>query len=35
MQKTITFLMFVGKQCGKAEEAIRFYTSLFKNSTVQ
>ena len=29
MQKTTTFLMFVGKQCGKAEEAIKFYTSLF------
>lgn len=24
--------MFVGEQCGKAEEAIRLYTSLFKNS---
>jgi predicted 3-demethylubiquinone-9 3-methyltransferase (glyoxalase superfamily) len=35
MQKTITFLMFVGDQCGKAEEAIRFYTSLFKNSQVK
>lgn len=32
MQKTTTFLMFVGEQCGKAEEAIRLYTSLFKNS---
>jgi len=35
MQKTTTFLMFVGEQCGKAEEAIRFYTSLFKNSQVK
>jgi predicted 3-demethylubiquinone-9 3-methyltransferase (glyoxalase superfamily) len=35
MQKTATFLMFVGKQCGKAEEAIRFYTSLFKNSEIK
>ena len=35
MQKTITFLMFVGDQCGKAEEAIKFYTSLFENSEVK
>ena len=35
MQKTITFLMFVGEQFGKAEEAIKFYTSLFKNSKVK
>ena len=35
MQKTTTFLMFVGDQCGKAEEAIRLYTSLFKNSKVE
>ena len=35
MQKTITFLMFVGDQCGKAEEAINFYTSLFENSEVK
>jgi predicted 3-demethylubiquinone-9 3-methyltransferase (glyoxalase superfamily) len=35
MQKTATFLMFVGEQCGKAEEAIRFYTSLFKNSEIK
>ncbi|MEO5592697.1 MAG: VOC family protein [Chitinophagaceae bacterium] len=35
MQKTITFLMFGGDQCGKAEEAIMFYTSLFKNSEVK
>ena len=25
-------LMFIGKQCGKAEEAIKFYTSVFNNS---
>jgi predicted 3-demethylubiquinone-9 3-methyltransferase (glyoxalase superfamily) len=35
MQKTTTFLMFVGNQSGKAEEAINFYTSLFKNSSVR
>ncbi len=35
MQKTSTFLMFVGEQCGKAEEAINFYVSLFKNSQVK
>lgn len=35
MQKTTTFLMFVGDQCGKAEEAIKFYISLFKNSEVK
>ena len=34
MQKTITFLTFVGKQYGKAEEAIKLYTSLFKNSRI-
>lgn len=28
------FLMFVGKQHGRAEEASRFYTSVFKNSDV-
>lgn len=27
--------MFVGEQCGKAKEAIEFYTSLFKNSAIQ
>jgi len=33
--QTITpFLMFVGKQHGRAEEALRFYTSIFKNSDV-
>jgi predicted 3-demethylubiquinone-9 3-methyltransferase (glyoxalase superfamily) len=35
MQKTTTFFMFVGEQCGKAEEAIRFYTSLFNNSDIK
>ena len=35
MQKTTTFLMFVGEQCGKAEEAMRLYTSLFKNSEIK
>jgi predicted 3-demethylubiquinone-9 3-methyltransferase (glyoxalase superfamily) len=35
MQKTIIFLMFVGDQCGKAEEAVKFYTSLFENSEVK
>jgi hypothetical protein len=32
MQKTVTVLMFVGDQCGKAEEAMNFYTSLLKHS---
>ena len=35
MQKTTTFIMFVGEQCGKAEEAMRFYTTLFKNSVIK
>src|SRR6218665_1721200 len=35
MQKTTTFLMFVGEQFGNAEEAINFYISLFKDSGVQ
>jgi predicted 3-demethylubiquinone-9 3-methyltransferase (glyoxalase superfamily) len=35
MQKTITFLMFVGDKCGKAEEAINFYISLFPNSEIK
>jgi predicted 3-demethylubiquinone-9 3-methyltransferase (glyoxalase superfamily) len=34
MQKTTTFLMFRGPQCGKAEEAIRLYTSLFSDSGI-
>jgi predicted 3-demethylubiquinone-9 3-methyltransferase (glyoxalase superfamily) len=29
-----TSLMFVGDQAGKAEEAIKFYTSLFENSKI-
>ena len=32
--KTTTFLTFVGSQCGKAEEAIDFYTSIFPNSEI-
>jgi predicted 3-demethylubiquinone-9 3-methyltransferase (glyoxalase superfamily) len=35
MQKITTFLMFVGEQAGKAEEAILFYTSLFRDSSIQ
>jgi predicted 3-demethylubiquinone-9 3-methyltransferase (glyoxalase superfamily) len=35
MQKATTFLMFVGEQCGKAEEALRLYTSLFRNSEIR
>ncbi len=33
-QKITPTLMFVGDQCGKAEEAINFYTSIFKNSKI-
>jgi predicted 3-demethylubiquinone-9 3-methyltransferase (glyoxalase superfamily) len=33
-RKIIPTLMFVGKQCGKAEDAIRFYASVFHNSNV-
>ncbi len=29
------FLMFVGKQCGRAEEAINFYRSIFDSSSVE
>ena len=32
--KIVPFLMYCGKQCGKAEEAIKFYVSLFKDSTI-
>ena len=32
---TTTFLTFVGEQCGKAEEAINFYTSIFPNSEIK
>jgi predicted 3-demethylubiquinone-9 3-methyltransferase (glyoxalase superfamily) len=35
MQKTTTFLMFVGDKAGKAEEAITFYTSLFEDSRIE
>ena len=34
MQKLTTFFMFVGEQHGKAEEAVRFYISLFPNSEI-
>jgi predicted 3-demethylubiquinone-9 3-methyltransferase (glyoxalase superfamily) len=33
--KTTTFLTFVGDQCGKAEEAINFYTTIFPNSEIK
>ena len=33
--KTTTFLTFVGKQCGEAEKAINFYTSIFPNSEIK
>jgi predicted 3-demethylubiquinone-9 3-methyltransferase (glyoxalase superfamily) len=33
-QKIAPFLMFVGEQHGKAQEAINFYTSLYKNSSI-
>ena len=33
--KTTTFLTFVGEQCGKAEEAIKLYTSIFPNSEIK
>lgn len=35
VQKITPFLMFVGEQHGKAEEAMRFYTSLFPNSAIE
>lgn len=31
-QRITPVLMFVGRVCGKAEEAVNFYTSVFKNS---
>lgn len=34
-QKITPFLTFVGKQHGKAEEAMKLYVSLFKNSSIQ
>src|SRR3990167_1698214 len=33
-QKITPTLMFVGNVCGKAEEAMKFYTSVFHNSRV-
>lgn len=35
MQKTTTFLMFVGDKAGMAEEAMRFYASLLKDSEIK
>jgi len=32
---TSTFLTFVGKQCGKAKEAVEFYTSIIPNSAIK
>jgi predicted 3-demethylubiquinone-9 3-methyltransferase (glyoxalase superfamily) len=34
MKDITTFLMFVGSQHGNAEEAVRFYTSLFDDSRI-
>jgi predicted 3-demethylubiquinone-9 3-methyltransferase (glyoxalase superfamily) len=34
-QKIIPTMMFVGDVCGKAEDAISFYTSIFKNSKIR
>jgi predicted 3-demethylubiquinone-9 3-methyltransferase (glyoxalase superfamily) len=34
MKSVTTFLMFAGEQHGKAEEAMRFYTSLFDRSQI-
>ncbi|MBI2106282.1 VOC family protein [Candidatus Woesearchaeota archaeon] len=33
-QKISPFLLFAGDVCGKAEEAMKFYTSIFKNSKI-
>jgi predicted 3-demethylubiquinone-9 3-methyltransferase (glyoxalase superfamily) len=33
-QKITTTLMFVGKQAGRAEEAIKHYVSIFKNASI-
>jgi predicted 3-demethylubiquinone-9 3-methyltransferase (glyoxalase superfamily) len=30
-----TFLTFVGDQCGKAEDALNFYTAIFPNSEIK
>jgi predicted 3-demethylubiquinone-9 3-methyltransferase (glyoxalase superfamily) len=35
MQKFHAFLMFVGEKCGKAEEAMKFYISLFPDSSIK
>ena len=35
MMTTTTFLTFVGEHCGKAEEAIKFYTSIFPDSEIK
>lgn len=34
-QRVTHSLLFVGDQCGRAEEAIRFYTSIFKDASVK
>jgi predicted 3-demethylubiquinone-9 3-methyltransferase (glyoxalase superfamily) len=34
-QKINTFFMFTGDNYGKAEEAMKFYTSIFENSTIR
>lgn len=34
-QSVTPYLLFVGEQCGRAEEAVRFYTSLFPDSSIQ
>ena len=34
-QKITPFLMFVGNQAGRAEEAINYYTRLFKNTRIE
>jgi len=33
--KINTFLTFVGDQCGKAQEAMEFYTAIFPNSAIK
>lgn len=33
-QKIVPSMLFVGNVCGKAEEAMNFYTSIFKNSQI-
>ncbi|MBX7172304.1 MAG: VOC family protein [Pyrinomonadaceae bacterium] len=33
-QKFSPTLMFTGEQCGRAEESVKFYTSLFENSKI-